>query len=83
MTKKPKVIYQRATGALTITIGPYGSFAGDFFLLLAKAAKEKAWELSGDCKEDAEYIEEIADAVLVAVEKANNKNQQEIANIFG
>jgi len=85
MSKKPTVRCRLSPqGTLTISLpGMSSNIARDWFFLIADALKEKAWNLSDVAHEDAVYIESVADAVSAAVQRADDKNQENIANIFG
>lgn len=78
---EPKVTYQRCRHSLTITL-PSGSWqtARDYFLCVSDAIKEKAWELTKyeDGKDDAIYMEAIADAIAGSIFHAD----EDISDIF-
>ena len=85
MKNEPKATCNLDKGTLTITLPPdmRGSFACDWFAMIADGIKDRAWAISDGCTEDAKYLELIADAVQIAVNKAEKKRQQNIAGIFG
>lgn len=83
MKNAPKVRCRRHSATLTINL-PLGSWScsRDFFFLLADAIGDKAWNLSASDKEDAAYLNAIADAIGHAVQDADGREQEDIANIF-
>lgn len=84
--KNPTAICNLLKGSMAINIdGGSINCSRDWFLLIVDGLKDKAFDLTKykDCKDDAIYLEAIADAITVAVEKNYAWQQKNISNIFG
>ncbi len=80
----PEVTCTSHPGSITITLD-LGSWpcSRDFFMLLADAIGDKAEGLHRTDKEDAVYLESIANTIAQAVQKTDKQEQDDIADIFG
>lgn len=76
MMNAPKIRCNARKDSLTITL-PFDSWpcSRDFFAMISDAIKQKAWDLSAENREDAVYLESIADAVADALQRSDKRER--------
>lgn len=80
--KPPEVRVNRHAGSMTITLPNGWSFSRDFFFLLADAINAKSESMKKHDGEDAAYMQQIAKEISEKIQQADDREQNDIANIF-